>query len=58
MRYPVIQISGKPCPSDCTNPTHGVCDKRTGKCNCNDGFTGDTCTGTFLHKELSISQKL
>ena len=45
--FKIIQISGKACPSDCNNQQdQGVCDRRTGKCNCNNGFTGDTCTGT------------
>ena len=39
-------ISGVRCPSDCTNPDLDQCDTKTGKCNCNDGFTGNTCTGT------------
>ncbi len=37
---PRWSFSGSPCP-DCES--NGICDPATGKCICNDGWTGETC---------------
>ena len=31
------------CPSNCSENNNGVCDRITGKCACNTGWTGDDC---------------
>ena len=31
------------CPSNCSGNNNGVCDRITGKCACNTGWTGDDC---------------
>ena len=38
-------IKQKPCPENCTDPSQGTCNTKTGICNCMKGYSGPECVG-------------